>query len=124
MGMALAASAEPISIGVRSGCRESSSAATPAACGAAAEVPKNSGKVPGAAAPGGKNVVSTPSGALMSGLRRMIGTASRLPDRSKKMGVPPADEDVASTGGLTPNAGVSSKLTAPTAIAPSAFEWP
>ncbi|MDQ3581446.1 MAG: hypothetical protein M3495_07440 [Pseudomonadota bacterium] len=83
-------------------------AATPAACGAAAEVPKKFGKPSASGStPGMKNVVLAPSGAVIAGCARTSGVASRFPAVSKKMGVPPAEEDVSMSGGLCPNAGVS-----------------
>ena len=84
------------------------SAATPAACGAAAEVPTKFGKrVPSGSLPP-KNVVSAPSGAVIAGCSRTSGVAIRFPAVSKRMGLPPADENASMTGGVTPNAGVSS----------------
>jgi hypothetical protein len=55
-----------------------------------------------------KNVVSAPSGAVIAGCSRASGVASRFPAVSKRMGLPPADENASMTGGVTPNAGVSS----------------
>src|SRR5437870_3202998 len=69
--------------------------------GAAALVPKKFGlPLPSLSKP--KNVVSPPSGAVMSGVCRMTGEARRLPAVSKRIGVPPAEEKDSTTGGLTP----------------------
>ena len=54
-----------------------------------------------------KNVVSAPSGAVMSGCWRTSGVASRLPAVSKRMGVPPAEENILDERRVCPNAGVS-----------------
>jgi hypothetical protein len=92
--------------GVRVGTRLFMSAATPAACGAAAEVPTKFGKpVPSGSIPP-KNVVSAPSGAVMSGCWRTSGGASRCPAVSKRMGLPPAEEKPSMRGGFAPKAGV------------------
>src|SRR3954469_24491139 len=76
-------------------------AATPPACGAAAEVPKKLGKT--GDSPGSRfkleprsTVVFPPSGADISGLFR----------RTPFTGVPPNEEKVSMIGGLTPYAGV------------------
>src|SRR5262245_45325018 len=85
--------------GVRVGLACKSNAATPAAWGAAADVPKKL-ENPG-------TVVTTPSGATISGLSaRGLGVDSRLPARSNRMGVVPDDEKNSETGGETPKAGV------------------
>src|SRR5215470_14769374 len=96
-----------------------SKAATAAACGAAAEVPKKFGNpVPSVSEP--KNVVSTPSGATISGFwERGSGVASRLPDTSNKIGVAPDEEKDSKIGGETLNAGVLEYRAAPTASAPT-----
>ena len=86
--------------GPNDGFRSVIKAATPAACGAEAEVPKKFGKpVPSGSLPP-KKVVSAPSGAEMAGCARTSGVASRLPAVSNRMGVPPADENVSISGGL------------------------
>src|SRR5262245_1645507 len=90
-------------------------AATAAACGAAADVPKKFGKlVPSTSHEEGiegelgqKNVVSVPSGATILGFRRLLGIAKRLPAVLKRMGVGPAEENGSKRGGETPNSGVS-----------------
>src|SRR5215471_11539408 len=84
--------------GVRVGLSCESNAATPAAWGAAADVPKK-GEKPG-------TVVATPSGATISGLDRISAFVSLLPARSKRIGVPPEEENGSSCGGETPKAGV------------------
>lgn len=73
------------------GLASSSSAASPAACGAAADVPKNS-STPSPSASLKKNVVSTPSTAVISGLGRTSGAAFADPLALKNSGVPPRDE--------------------------------
>jgi hypothetical protein len=91
-------------------------AATAAACGAAADVPKKFGKPlqstsqeEGVEGEGGqKNVVSVPSGATISGFRRISGIAKRLPAVSKRIGVDPHEENSSKSGGETPNSGVLS----------------
>src|SRR5262249_33345011 len=102
---------------VRVGLFCKSKAATPAAWGAAADVPKK------LANPG--TVVATPSGATISGLlARGSGVDSRLPARSNRIGVAPDEEKEFKTGGDTPNCGVLKYAAAPTASAPTAFAWP
>src|SRR5215475_8740195 len=99
---------------VRVGLFCKSKAATPAAWGAAAEVPKK------LANPG--TVVATPSGATTSGLlARGSGVGSRLPAGSNRTGVVPDEENDSKTGGETPKAGVLEYRAAPTASAPAAF---
>ena len=89
-------------------------AATAAACGAAAEVPKKLGNASlSMFTPPKSTVVFTPLGAQMSGLfldKLFIKT-------------PPLEENEATDGGL-PNAGVFVYNTAPTVIAPTALAWP
>jgi len=95
-----------VASGVKDETSSFMSAATPTACGAAAEVPKKFGKpVPSVSLP--KNVVSTPSGAVMSGCWRTSGVASRFPAVLNRMGVPPAEENASMSGGFCPNADVS-----------------
>src|SRR5215831_20265803 len=97
--------------GIRVGLSCKSNAATPAAWGAAADVPKKL-ENPG-------TVVTTPSGATISGLSaRGSGVASRLPARSNRMGVVPDEEKNSKTGGKTPNTGVLKYAAAPTASVP------
>src|ERR1700752_1012474 len=77
---------------VRVGLSWKIKAATPAAWGAAADVPKKLEK------PG--TVVATPSGATTSGLSaRGSGMGSRLPAGSNRTGVVPAEENASKTGG-------------------------
>ena len=88
--------------GVGVGTASSISAATAAAWGAAADVPKKFGKPYGLAREskrGQKNVVSVPSGATISGFRRICGIAKRLPAVSKRIGVGPAEENGSKSGG-------------------------
>src|SRR2546430_1151288 len=109
---------------VRFGLAESSSAATAAACGAAAEVPKKLGKLSASAplsAP--KNVVLPPSGAVNLGCWRVIGVIE-LPLLSKRIGVPPALEYDSTAAGSDPNAGVWKNALAATAFEPAALVWP
>src|SRR4029077_3077560 len=110
--------------GVAVGSAWNSNAATAAAWGAAADVPKKFGNPsPSVSVP--KNVVSTPSGAMISGLsERASGVASRLPDKSNRIGVVPDEEKDSKTGGETPKAGVLEYRTAPTASAAAALAWP
>src|SRR5262249_33865874 len=84
------------------------SAATPAAWGAAAEVPKKFGTP--LRLPSQKKVVLPPSGAMMSGLATVWGDASRLPLASNRNVDGPQDEK--SSGERCPKNG-----TAPTAMA-------
>src|SRR5262245_62561193 len=96
--------------GVTVGLFCKSNAATPAACGAAADVPKKL-ENPG-------TVVATPSGATISGLSaRGSGVDSRLPARSNRIGVAPDEEKEFKTGGDNPNCGVLKYAAAPTASA-------
>src|SRR5262249_37387966 len=81
-------------------------AATAAACGAAADVPKKFGKPSGSTSRLPKNVVLAPSGATISGFTRICGIAKRLPAVSKMIGVDPAEENGSRSGGETPNSGV------------------
>jgi hypothetical protein len=53
-------------------------------------------------------VVSVPSGATISGFRRISGIAKRLPAVSKRIGVDPHEENSSKSGGETPNSGVLS----------------
>ncbi len=86
--------------GVSVGTACTSSAATPAAWGAAAEVPKKLGK-PSKSESLPKNVVLAPSGATISGLKcRRSGVARRLPAVLKRTGVVPADENGSSVVGV------------------------
>src|SRR5215510_7100290 len=80
-------------------------AATAAACGTAADVPKKFGK-PSGSTSRPKNVVLAPSGATISGFRRICGIAKRLPAVSKIIGVDPAEENRSKSGRETPNSGV------------------
>ena len=93
-------------------------AATPAACGAAAEVPKKLGKMsPSIAFPSANpklTVVFTPFGATKSGLFLF----------TPFIKTPPLDEKEAIVGGFIPKAGVFLYKTAPTAMAFSAFACP
>src|SRR4051812_29150833 len=99
------------------------SAATAAASGAAALVPKKFGKVSASwAMSEPKNVVFPPSGATMSGCCRV--TLTRAPAVLKKIGVSPAELKLSSCGGETPNAGVLNHGAAPTPIPPAALVWP
>src|ERR1043166_243464 len=82
----------------------SMSAATPAAAGAAAEVPKKFGKLSASPSSEPKKLVLPPSGAVISGVARV--TEIGLPAASKKIFVGPAEEKLSMTGGLTPKAGV------------------
>ncbi len=107
MSIAVAFNAAYVASGVKDETSPFMSAATPAACDAAAEVPKKFGKPVESESFPPKNVVSTPSGAVMSGCWRTSGMASRLPAVSKRMGVPPADENVSMSGGFWPKLGVS-----------------
>jgi hypothetical protein len=75
------------------------SAATPAACATAAEVPPKLGKpLPSvsslsAATPASpQNVVSPPPGATISGFCQTFGVERRFPLVSKRRGVPPIEE--------------------------------
>src|SRR5262249_57962465 len=96
---------------VRVGLFCKSRAATPAAWGAAADVPKK------LANPG--TVVATPSGATTSGLlARGSGVRSRLPAGSNRTGVVPDEENASKTGGGGPKGGGFEKITAPTASPP------
>src|SRR5436305_4537549 len=90
------------------GLADSSSAATPAALGAAALVPKNGSN-------GGPRVVETPSAAAISGFARTSGEASRWPVASKKWVTGPRElnDSTSSRPG-------SPALIAATAIAPRA----
>ena len=64
-------------------------------------VPKKFGKPSASGStPGMKNVVLTPSGAVIAGCSRTSGAASRLPAISNRMGVPPAEEKSSMSGGL------------------------
>src|SRR5262249_60010521 len=96
MSTAVFSRAEYRVIGERPACRWNSSAATAAACGALADVPKNGEKI----------VVATPSGATISGLLRITGAATRWPVASNRIGVGPAAENGSGTGGTLPNAGL------------------
>jgi hypothetical protein len=89
MSIAVSFMAAYMASGVKVGTRSFMSAATPAAWGAAAEVPK---KAP-------KAMVSPPSGAVMSGCCRTSGVGSRFPEVSKRMGEPPAEEKRSIIGG-------------------------
>ena len=92
--------------GVMDGSACRINAATPAACGAAADVPKKLGKPsPSMSTP--KNVVSAPSGATISGLfAQGSGVPSRVPAVLNRIGVFPPEEKNSRIGGLTPNSGV------------------
>src|SRR5205085_10552614 len=97
------------------------SAATAAASGAAADVPKKLGRLSvSAEVSAKKKVVFPPSGAVICGVWRRSGVASALPAASNTIFVGPAEEYVSIWGGLTPNAGVLTKDAAPTAIASAA----
>src|SRR5207248_7387926 len=91
-------------IAVSDGFAESSSAATAAACGAAADVPKKFGKLslskPLSVV---KKVVLPPSGAVNLGCWRVIG-AIEFPEASKRIGMPPALEYGSTAAGSDPNA--------------------
>src|SRR5439155_23489479 len=113
MLMAVFSSAAAIVGAARAGCFCSINAATPAACGTAADVPGNLENP--------WTVVTTPSGATISGFRRITGVARRWPAVANRIRVPPADEYESSTGGVTPNPGVLWKSAAPTAIASAEF---
>src|SRR5437870_7639152 len=112
--------------GVAVGLACKSNAATAAACGAAADVPKKFGKPSASGSTlSKKKVVFAPSGATISGLSaRGSGVARRLPARSNRMGVVPDEEKDSNTGGETPNSGVLEYPAAPTASAPVALAWP
>src|ERR1700735_4130852 len=82
-------------------CLSIINAAMAAACGAAAEVPKKFGKESGSVEPGTvavyrekKKVVFPPSGAVTSGFKRTRGFRNRSPLVSKRIGTPPAEENV------------------------------
>src|SRR5437762_1557321 len=81
-------------------------AAMAAACGAAALVPKKLGKVSPSLSWKPKKEVLTPSTATICGFLRVRGLARRVPLRSKRMGVLPAEEYFSSTGGAAPYSGV------------------
>jgi hypothetical protein len=78
------------------------SAATPAACGAAAEVPKKLGKLrlfwhsarpePMLLRTKPRKVLLTPSGPTKSGFWRTTGVASFAPLASNRIGEPPCEE--------------------------------
>ena len=112
-----------MSSGVREPSAWRSRAATAAACGAAAEVPKKFGK-PSASKSEPKKVVLPPSAATISGLLRISGFAKRVPCVSKKTCVEPAAENEFNSGGSTPNSGVLKYADAPTASAPAALACP
>ena len=106
MSIAVVCSAVRICAGVSDGTAWNMSAPTPAAWGAAAEVPKKLGKASPSASPP-KKLVLAPSGATISGLEaRRSGVGSRAPVEPKRIGVVPEDEKNSSTGLATPNAGV------------------
>src|SRR4051794_36507507 len=96
--MAVVASVLRICVGVSAGLACTMSAATPAAWGAAADVPKNELNP--------DTVVEPPSGATKSTLLRSSGAARRVPLLANRMGVPPEDEKFSMSGGLTPKRGV------------------
>src|SRR5215470_233745 len=98
MSTAVVLNAAAVVTGARAGCFCNINATTPATCGADADVPGKGEK--------GGTVVLTSSGPMTSGFRRTTGVARRWPAVSKKIGVPPAEENVSSTGGVTPKAGV------------------
>jgi hypothetical protein len=75
------------------------SAATPAASGAAAEVPKKWLRPPA-------TLVVIPSGAVRSTFDRNCGVTSRLPLLSNRSSASPYEEKYSSCGGVTPNFGV------------------
>src|SRR5262245_28392106 len=91
LGSAVVLRAEYTCDGVKPGCASMIRAATPAAWGAAAEVPKKLGKPLMKLPP--KNVVLTPSGAMMSGLATVSGDPRRLPLASNKNVTGPNDEN-------------------------------
>src|SRR4051794_4972954 len=104
------------------GDTSSVSAATAAASGAAALVPKKLGRPsPSKSCPGKKKVVLPPSGAVNRGDWRVTWAPSRLPSLSNRIGVPPTEENDSICGGLTPNAGVKEYRAAPTPAAPAAL---
>src|SRR5580698_9157108 len=92
----------------------SSSAAAPATCGVAADVPKKSGKLalsehwpdPNAPSTKPRKVLLTPSGPTMSGFWRVTGVASAVPVASNRIGSPPLAEKGSSCAGDTPHRGV------------------
>jgi hypothetical protein len=91
----------------------------PAACGAAALVPKKFGWVSGSRIESAtKNVVLPPSVAATSGLRRMSGRAKRLPAESNRIGSSPPAE-VKSSGSSGRNGSYAA-----TEVAPRALLWP
>ena len=100
--------ASNMAAGSNAGFASNIRAATAAAWGAAADVPKKLGNeseskpisVP-------KKVVLVPSTATIWGLKRTSGAAFRLPSLLNRMGVGPAEEKDSSRGGLTSNSGVS-----------------
>ena len=71
---------------------DSTSAATPAALGAAALVPKNGLKP--------ATLVATPSAAVRSGLLRSSGAASRLPATSKSLNAGPRELNASGVAGV------------------------
>src|SRR5215213_7202590 len=106
MSRAVLAIAAVTCAGVRDGLAESSSAATAAAWGAAAEVPKKLGKLSLSAPLSAlKKVLLPPSGAVNFGCWRVRGVIE-FPEPSKRIGVPPALEYDSTCAGLRPNAGV------------------
>ena len=104
MSMAVPSSAAYTAAGDSGPALSSISAATAAAWGAEAEVPKKFGK-PSGSLSNPKNVVFVPSGATISGLSRSSEVGR--PRVSKRIGVGPAEEYHSSCGGAVPNAGVS-----------------
>src|SRR5947209_3055121 len=101
------------------------SAATDAAAGAAALVPKKLGKVSGSEVLSAKKkVVFPPSGAVKFGRCRTIAEPSRVPVVSNRMLVLPREEKGSTSGGFTPYAGVLYHGAAATAAAPLALACP
>src|SRR5688500_17271005 len=113
------------------------SAATPATCGADAEVPKKLGKPSGSVVSGTaklrskrKKVVLPPSGPVTPGFKRICGNRSRTPSGPKNTGVPPAEENELRQAGRhrgrkgLPHSSVWYQAAAPTASAPAALACP
>src|SRR5215217_1255716 len=90
-------------------------AATAAAWGAAALVPKKLGKASPSLSWKPKKEVLTPSTAVICGFFRVMGLARRVPSVEKRMGVLPEEEYFSSTPGAVPYSGVSNQAAAPTA---------